>query len=105
MTEVHEGDLGWLDLGSAVYVKFHGCSHQEGHSGALVRFGGDIHDPGYDRDDICVGGISWCAECRGPSWTLHSLDPLHVEPSIQTHCHNHPEGHHGFIRNGRWEDA
>lgn len=32
-------------------------------------------------------------------WTLHSIDPLHIEPSVACgSC-----GHHGFIRNGQWE--
>jgi hypothetical protein len=35
----------------------------------------------------------------GPRWTLHSLDPLHIEPSVLCgRC-----GWHGFVRNGRWE--
>lgn len=97
---------GWLDVGSGVFVKFHTCAHKgDEPAGALVRFGGDLEDPGYDRDDVCVGGISWCSECRGPTWELHSLDPLHVEPSILTSCHNHPDAHHGHIRNGRWEEC
>lgn len=37
----------------------------------------------------------------GPFWTLHSLDPLHLEPSIHMiNC-----GCHGWIRNGKWENA
>jgi hypothetical protein len=31
-------------------------------------------------------------------WTLHSLEPLHIEPSVACGlC-----GHHGFIRDGKW---
>lgn len=33
-------------------------------------------------------------------WSLMSLDPLHVEPSILCSC-----GRHGFVRAGRWEEA
>lgn len=93
----------WLDLGSGVWASFFVCRHSEGEpAGALIRFGGAEGDPGYDRDDVCVGGINWCADCPGATWTLHSLDPLHVEPSIQTNCHKHVPSHHGWIREGRW---
>jgi hypothetical protein len=33
-------------------------------------------------------------------WSLVSLDPLHVEPSILCSC-----GRHGFVRDGRWVEA
>lgn len=41
-----------------------------------------------------------------PRWTLHNLDPLHLEPSIQ--MYDFPDGvqtpsYHGHIRGGRWE--
>lgn len=38
-------------------------------------------------------------------WTLHSLDPLHIEPSIQTYDTEGKPNHHGWIRNGKWEGA
>lgn len=95
---------GWRPVGSGVYYKTYTCGHVDGSSGARIRFGGDLEDEGYSRDGICVGAISWCPECAGPTWELHSLDPLHVEPSIQTTCHDHP-AHHGWIRGGRWENA
>jgi len=95
---------GWISVGNDVWYKTHTCSHMDGSSGALIRFGGGEDDEGYDHDTACVGGISWCSECRGPTWNLVSLDPFHVEPSIRTRCHNHLE-HHGFIREGKWEPA
>jgi hypothetical protein len=63
------------------------------HVGAIVAF-----------DDACEGVIHWWRRPgeEGPVWQLVSLDPLHVEPSVQ--CHTHPE-HHGWIRDGRWEFA
>ena len=96
----------WIDRGSGVYTSFTTCRHaiNEQPTGALVRFGGALEDDGFDRDDICVGGISWCPDCSGPTWELKSLDPLHVEPSILTTCHVHSQ-HHGFIRNGVWVPA
>lgn len=33
-------------------------------------------------------------------WTVHSLQPLHIEPSILCSC-----GVHGYIRNGLWVPA
>lgn len=48
-----------------------------------VTFG----DPGYDSTGRA-------------HWQLHSLDPLHVEPSILCSC-----GRHGFVRNGRWQEC
>ena len=87
----------WIDLGSGVYARFTSCLHER-RSGALIRFGGDINNDPWD-EDVCCGGISWCAECPGPTWELHSLDPLHVEPSVKT------TSHHGFIRDGKWVPA
>jgi hypothetical protein len=48
----------------------------------------------------CAGSVTFDvpqARAKGPRWTVHSLDPLHLEPSILCSC-----GHHGFIREGRW---
>jgi hypothetical protein len=50
---------------------------------------------------------------KEPIWDVHSLDPLHIEPSLSrpgkencarvdhTNCHHH--NHHGHIRNGQWQ--
>lgn len=99
----------WHHIGQqgdeSVYISFHTCSHTDlEHSGCLVRFGGEIEDDGYGRADegICVGAINWCSECSGATWELHSLDPLHVEPSVA--CRTHPH-HHGWIREGKWVSA
>jgi hypothetical protein len=50
----------------------------------------------------CAGTVTFGepGSSSGVRWTLHSLDPLHVEPSILCSC-----GRHGFVRNGRWEEA
>lgn len=41
-----------------------------------------------------------------PKWELHSLDPLHLEPSIQMYAGIElAPSYHGHIRNGRWEPA
>lgn len=47
----------------------------------------------------------------GPYWQLVSLDPLHIEPSIQFMRHDKATNTwvngccHGFIRNGQWVPA
>jgi hypothetical protein len=91
---------GDIDVGGGVSYRTLTCSHSpEEPSGAIVSF--------HDQDPPCEGVISWCEECSagegrvGP-WTLHSLNPLHVEPSIA--CRTHPH-HHGWIREGRWTSA
>lgn len=66
--------------------------------GAIVRFeGGDI--------GACEGVVFWWQRPDEPNpqplWTLNSLDPLDVHPSVQ--CRQHPAAHHGWVRNGRWE--
>ena len=35
-----------------------------------------------------------------PKWTIESLDPLTISPSLLCQC-----GDHGFIRDGRWVPA
>lgn len=39
-------------------------------------------------------------------WELHSLEPLHLEPSIQMYTLNgRTKSFHGWIRNGKWVSA
>lgn len=45
-----------------------------------------------------------------PVWQLLSLEPLHIEPSIQMYLYDKDKkelvkSHHGYIRNGRWVNA
>jgi len=79
-----------VDVGGGVSYRFVSCRHQK-RTGAIVSF--------HDQDPPCEGLISWCVECERPAWTLHSLEPLHVEPSIA--CSQHPH-HHGWIRGDSW---
>lgn len=52
----------------------------------------------------CAGTVTFdvpaAGDTPGPRWQLHSIRPLHVEPSIQCSC-----GRHGFVRAGKWEEA
>jgi hypothetical protein len=53
----------------------------------------------------CSGWIPLTRAVRvatgGPTWEVEQLEPLTLSPSLLcTGC-----GHHGFIRNGRWESC
>lgn len=64
---------------------------------------GAIIDHRRSDGSICSGAIHFdTPRTRRMSetnlWTLHSLDPLHVEPSVLCKtC-----GDHGFVREGKW---
>lgn len=76
----------------------------------LIEFHPKPGGPVSDVDDgQCAGGVYFVAgtglhATHKPIWTVVSLDPLHLEPSILCRppygC-----GNHGYIRNGLWEDA
>jgi len=101
MNKVSDQDKDWIDLGSNVYAKFHTCSHKEPvPSGARIRFAGEI-----GVSDYCEARINWCKHCVPPLWELKSLNPLHVEPSLILHCRRHLNGHHGWIRAGKWQEV
>jgi len=57
----------------------------------------------------CHGQVTFdlpeTADLPGPKWRLISLDPLHIEPSVLCGTAGGVGGcgHHGFIRDGRWE--
>lgn len=55
----------------------------------------------------CGGGVYWWRPPgeEGPVWTLVSLDPLHLEPSILCVPDKGGCGSHGWIRGGRWQEA
>lgn len=78
------------------------------------RYGASIYFP-----DGCGGAITFegpvslkhneAARAAGrreqPLWTVESWDPLTISPSVLDHGSNGCSGHHGYIRNGRWEDC
>jgi hypothetical protein len=57
----------------------------------------------------CGGGVRWGGPDGGPKWTLHSLEPLHIEPSVKCGTCERLFGDngmsHGFIRDGGWVPA
>ena len=93
-----------LDLGGDVYVEFTHWS-KEHHPDAPDPAGGLlIHRLTTSPTGWCLGGFNWWRpedqRAGRPIWTLGALEPLDLSPSFLCHC-----GFHGFIRNGRWEQA
>lgn len=80
----------WLDEKHA--IQFTTELGETEHTGALF-----VHRDKRTPDEWCIGGFQWRGK-TGPNWTLVSLDPLTVTPSI--HCLSC--GDHGFIRGGKW---
>lgn len=80
-----------------------------GHTGELLE--SDTHPSGYGvvvvhhtlPDGTTCGHIASWDGSHGPdhTWTLVSIDPLHIEPSLLCMiCDDH-----GFIRDGKWIPA
>jgi hypothetical protein len=90
-------DKPTIDLGHDVRVHFT-TWHEHDPVGLIV------YHPSARDGKPCVGSILFDLEGvaaafpNSARWTVHSLDPLHVEPSLLCSC-----GHHGWIRAGRWE--
>jgi hypothetical protein len=94
-------DAGAIDLGGGHWARLfkHGDVDPAGFFHVHPASGGN-HIP---EGEPCAGTVTFMALPGGPGapgWQVHSLDPLHVEPSILCSC-----GRHGFVRNGKWEDA
>lgn len=58
----------------------------------------------------CGGGVYFVrstspAEAQRPIWQVHTLDPLHIEPSVLCTPDKGGCGSHGFIRAGQWVQA
>lgn len=66
--------------------------------------------PGDLDEGMCGGAVLFVrstspSEAQRPIWELHSLDPLHLEPSILCNAAKGGCGSHGWIRDGRWVPA
>lgn len=110
----------YRDLGSGFYYTFVQDGDTE-HVGVIIwRI--EPREPGmvaYRSDEdpdpehiylahaICLFDIPENARHTQPKWELHSLDPLHLEPSIQMYDRKtaRTPTFHGHIRDGRWADA
>lgn len=87
-----------VDLGHDVLIMF--TVRQDG--GPRIGF---IESHPTPEGRGCSGQVTFdvpeAADLRGPRWTLVSMDPLHIEPSVLCRgC-----GHHGFVRDGAWVPA
>lgn len=83
----------WLDDDHG--LRWHTEQGAEGPTGALF-----VHRDKRDPQNWCLGGVEWRSS-TGPNWTLVSMQPFHIEPSV--HCL--ACGDHGFIRDGKWVPA
>lgn len=91
-----------LDLGHGVRAEFTGLygDQENTRTGLFISH---MHEDGMD----CIGSVTFDLPVmrekfpNGPLWTLHSLDPLTLSPSVL----NSPCGLHGFIREGKWVPA
>lgn len=81
----------WLDADHA--IQFHATSVTDTERGGALFIHRDKRNP----EKWCIGGFQWRG-ATGPNWTLVSMEPFHVEPSI--HCFTC--GEHGWIRDGKW---
>jgi len=74
--------------------------------GVRACYIGNVDDPPglivahMEGDQVCAASMFWRKAPPIAMWTVHSLDPLHLEPSLKCSC-----GHHGFIREGKWQPA
>lgn len=101
-----------LDLGHGISARFVGWHPERDlnpqYDGVpdVERFGLIISHR-HDDGTLCEGSIHFDGDVQrrvspnSNKWTVHNLDPLHLEPSIlRREC-----GLHGFIREGRWVPA
>lgn len=106
-----------LELGHGVYARWlafapdRDLNPQYAHLPDNDRTGiivGHVHDDG----EVCEGAVLFDtpenhrgSDAGRPLWQVHSLDPLHIEPSILMSPDKGGCGLHGFIRDGRWVPA
>lgn len=97
-----------IDLGNGHFARFFQEGDDlttEGETGPSGFFHvhpskGQNHTP---EGDPCAGSVTFDlprVRREGARWTLVSLDPLHVEPSILCSC-----GRHGYVRDGKWVEV
>lgn len=112
----------WIDLGEGHAYKFTewapdfsipANAEQYAHLAHLIRtqpiVGAIVRHQCKTETGVHEGSIFFKTEltAAGPFkndalWDVRSWTPLHVEPSLQSHC---PCKDHGFIRAGRWVRA
>lgn len=85
-------DEGFTDLGHGCAFKFYGPP--DSPAGIWFRFPSSDPDWPYHTGRVPFSG-------EGPTWTVESLDPLTVSPSILSD-RGGGDSVHGHIRDGRW---
>lgn len=94
-----------IDLGHEHWIVLH--SRHGGADGVFV--GGTIYHKSPQTGDWCAGGVTFDVPAAeglgGARWTVHLMDPLHIEPSVLCHGSRDDCGDHGFIRDGQWVPA
>lgn len=100
MTSAYDFDEDGIDLGHGVTFQF--TSWRD-----IAKAGFIERHPRPDNGEQCFGSVIFDlpgvreAFPNRPLWTLESIDPLTISPSVLcTVC-----GHHGFIRDGEWVPA
>lgn len=88
---------GSIDLGGGVFYKK--SVDRDGNWIAITEW----HKS--PSGQLCGGWVPFNVESEyilpaTPKWDVQSLEPLTMSPSLLCGC-----GHHGFIRNGRWESC
>lgn len=101
-----------LDLGHRHFARFVGWASDRDlnprHDGLpdVERWGIEIEHPRQDGSGPCVGFATFDGDVQRqvhpqiPKWTVESIDPLTISPSVLCSC-----GDHGFIRQGLWVPA
>lgn len=90
-----------LDLGDDHTLQF-----TTWYSDPAKAIGGAIMTHRKPDGSWCQGSITFDVPVsrekrpEGPHWTVQSMEPLTLSPSLVCHC-----GDHGFIRDGRWVRA
>lgn len=89
-----------LDLGDGHVAKFFTRKDVKRAGLFIVHpAAGNSHIP---KGEPCAGSVNFDLPVNEGQtvWQVHSMDPLHIEPSVLCSC-----GDHGFIREGRWVPA
>lgn len=96
---------GAIDLGADHWFTW--FSYSEDHHPEAPEKAGIIEWHLNPDGELCGGAVNFWRPPgdKGPTWQVHSLDPLHVEPSVLCSPEKGGCGSHGFIRGGRWVTA
>lgn len=89
--------IGVIDLGHDVKIMF---TTRQGSNDRIGLIESHRAPDGRECGGSVTFDVSGTEGLPGPRWTLVSLDPLTISPSILCGC-----GHHGFVREGAWVPA